>query len=218
MSDKSELSGHLVHLGVQFSHLWTKTAKHKQHKYKLLSCIVQMHTINKNRLTKQCMRAMASDKILNHNSINRPPQYEQIQVHNLEHCRGGWLRSCIVHCFELESPWPSLTAKDEYWTTWQAGQIQGNIRFTLNGLSHMIILNFTSEDHARVIFFQHSSWYLASEFLIWDHTRVFFFSTFQLISGFRIHHLRAYQSHFFNIPADIWLQNSSSEQTIQLYK
>jgi hypothetical protein len=141
---------------------------------------------------------------------NSSPQFGMLQRGMTEklHCTLFWSWSLP----------PSLTAKDDYWTTWQAGQIQGNISFTLNGLSHMIILNFTSEDHARVLLFQHSSWYLASEFIIQDHTRVIFFSTFQLISGFRIHHLRSYQSHFFNIPADIWLQNLSSEQTIQLHK
>jgi hypothetical protein len=65
-----------------------------------------------------------------------------------------------------------------------------------------------------------STFQLISGFRI-HHLRSYqsvFFSTFQLISGFRIHHLRSYQSHFFNIPADIWLQNSSSEQKIQLHK
>lgn len=38
------------------------------------------------------------------------------------------------------------------------------------------------------------------------------FSTFQLIFGFRIHHLRSHQSFFFvNIPTDIWVQNPSSK-------
>jgi hypothetical protein len=96
---------------------------------------------------------------------NSSPQFGMLQRGMTEklHCTLFWSWSLP----------PSLTAKDDYWTTWQAGQIQGNISFTLNGLSHMIILNFTSEDLPEYF--------------------------------------------FFNIPADIWLQNSSSEITPEYF-
>ncbi len=134
---------------------------------------------------------------------NSSPQFGMLQRGMTEklHCTLFWSWCLPDHHWQLKMTTGQLGKQARFketlashWmgsVTWSSWTLLLKIMpeyFFFNIPADIWLQNSSSEITPELFFSQYSNWYLGSESIIWDHTRVIF-STFQLTSDFRIFHL-----------------------------